>query len=78
MAKSEAEKLIDKLGLGDCTVQTVLNAIGGKTRNEVPKSIWANTLSDVVRLAKDGDKDAKKTVKILNQLDRLKDKRKPA
>jgi len=78
MASQEAKKLIEKLGLGDCTVQTVLNAMGGKTRNEVPKSIWDNTLSEVVSLAKGGDKDAKKAVKILNQLDRLKDKRKPA
>ncbi|MFQ3679711.1 MAG: hypothetical protein SNJ60_04295 [Pseudanabaenaceae cyanobacterium] len=74
---SKAQKLIDQLGLGNCTVEKVLNHFGGKTRNKVPKSVWGNTLSELVQLAEKGDGEAKTAVKILSQLDRLKDKPKP-
>lgn len=75
----EATALATQLGVTvDTTIQDIFKNAGGRTRNEVPKSVMGNTLTELVELAiEDGDADAKKVKKILSQMERLQNKRHP-
>lgn len=74
----KAKELIEKFGLGDCTVEEVLKQYGGKCRNQINRSVWGTKLSELVKCAQEErDKDCISAVKILSQLDRLQDKHHP-
>lgn len=68
-----AKDLIQKCGMGDCKVEDVLNRKGGKVRSAVPKSVWRNTLSELVALAKT-DQEARTALKVLSNLDHYKER----
>ena len=69
-----ATALIEKLGMGNCSVESVLDKKGGRARNKVPKSVWKNSLSELVELARSGDKEAKTALKILSNLEYYKER----
>lgn len=75
----EAEKLAQKLGVSiHTTVEAILRDMGGRTRNEIPRSVWGYTLLELVRCAvEDRDSDAQSAKKILSQQSRLHGKNHP-
>ena len=69
----QANELIKKFG-GDYTYEQVRKLKGfdlAKVQYEYPESAKGNTFSELEEIAKDGDADAKKAIKLLLQTNRL-------
>lgn len=73
----QADELIKKFG-GNYTFQDLIrskkNFDLAKIQYEYPGSVKGNTFSQLEEIAKDGDADAKKAIKLLLQLKRLNEK----
>lgn len=72
----QANELIQKFG-GDYTYEQVRRLPGfelAKIQYEYPGSVKGNTFSDLEEIAKDGDADAKKAIKLLLQTNRINKK----
>jgi len=73
----QAEALIEKFG-GDYTyeeLRQIKKDFGlSKIQYEYPGGVKGNTFTQLEELAKDGDSDAKKAIKLLSQTKRLNEK----
>lgn len=73
----QADELINKFG-GNYTFQDLIrskkNFDLAKIQYEYPGSVKGNTFTELEEIAKDGDADAKKAIKLLLQLKRLNEK----
>ncbi|MEG4286958.1 hypothetical protein QUB68_28030 [Microcoleus sp. A006_D1] len=73
----QAEALIEKFG-GDYTyeeLRQIKKDFGkSKIQYEYPGGVKRNTFTELEELAKDGDSDAKKAIKLLSQTKRLNEK----